>query len=257
MTLQIHPTGDYSFVPGIAPYSCGVVSNPGFEIVLVILPKVVSWRRGFQVIESFLAAEQRPKTALCAVSLRSPEPFTFEGFEKFNADYAAILRDWGVFVEGVNPVARTNVAPELVAPMVPSLYGFAYTKPCLPDLPPTFVVAGAGELPEGVLSHEAIVRAGDTSPAGLLEKADFVLALMENRLQQLGVSWSEVTTTNVYTIHPVDPLSSTMIQPRIKAAGIHGLTWHYARPPIRAIEFEMDVRGVRREVIIRTALLQD
>ncbi len=257
MSLQIHPTGDYSFVPGIAPYSCGVISNPGFEIVHVVLPKVVSWRTGFQVIESFLAAEQRPKAALCAVSLRSPEPFTFEGFAKFNGEYAAVLSDWGVFVEGVNPVARTNVAPELVAPAVPSLYGFAYTKPCAPDLPATFVVAGAGELPEGVLSYEGIVRAGDTSPAGISDKADFVLNLMETRLRQLGVSWSEVTRTNVYTIHSSDPLASTMIQPRIKAAGIHGVTWHYSRPPIREIEFEMDVRGVRREVIIRTAMLQD
>jgi hypothetical protein len=91
MTRLIHPSGDYSFVPGIAPYSCGVVSNPGFEIVHVTLPKMVSWRSGFQVIESFLTAEQRPKAALCAVSLRSPQPFTFEGFAKFNADYAAVL----------------------------------------------------------------------------------------------------------------------------------------------------------------------
>ena len=35
-----------------------------------------------------------------------------------------------------------------------------------PSLPPTFLVAGAGELPEGVLAAGAIVRAGDTPRRG-------------------------------------------------------------------------------------------
>jgi hypothetical protein len=29
-----------------------------------------------------------------------------------------------------------------------------------------------------------------------------------------------------------------------------GLTWHFARPPVLDLEFEMDCRGVRREVVI-------
>lgn len=249
MTLQIHPAGGYSFVPGIAPYSCGVIANSGFEIVHVTLQNVVSWTDGFQLIESFLAAGQRPKVALCAVSLRSPRPFTFDGFSAFNADYAAVLREWGVFVDGINPVARTNVAPELVAPSEPSLYGFAFTRPCVNDQPPTFVVAGAGELPEGVLGRKGIVRLGDTTPDGISEKATFVMSLMEERLRQLGTHWNAVTRTNVYTIHPIDQISSTIIQPRIATAGIHGITWHYSRPPIQEIEFEMDVRSVRTELI--------
>ena len=35
MSLTDHPTGNYRFLPGIAPYSCGVVSSPAFEIVQV------------------------------------------------------------------------------------------------------------------------------------------------------------------------------------------------------------------------------
>jgi hypothetical protein len=34
-----HPTGGYRFLPGIAPYSCGVVSRPGTEIVYVTFLK--------------------------------------------------------------------------------------------------------------------------------------------------------------------------------------------------------------------------
>jgi len=28
------------------------------------------------------------------------------------------------------------------------------------------------------------------------------------------------------------------------------VNWHYARPPIQSIEYEMDLRGCRREVIL-------
>jgi hypothetical protein len=28
-----------------------------------------------------------------------------------------------------------------------------------------------------------------------------------------------------------------------------GLTWHFARPPVR-VEYEMDVRGVAREIVL-------
>jgi hypothetical protein len=250
MTTCIHPSGDYSFVPGIAPYSCGVVSNPGFEIVHVTLKEMKSWQDGFAEIESYLEKVGRPKSALCAMSLRSPVPFTFDGFAQFNAEYAAVLRGWGIFVEGVNPVARTNVAPQFIALSEPSLYGFAYTRPCAVDLPPTFVVAGAGELPEGVLNREGIVRLGDLTAGGLIEKALFVMDLMEDRLRKLDVSWKFVTKTNVYTIHPVNDIVAKILNPRIEAAGIHGVTWHYTRPPIEEIEYEMDIRGVRTELYL-------
>lgn len=250
MTLKIHPSGDYSFVPGIAPYSCGVISNPGFEIVHVTLQNMVSWREGFNLIYKFLVLSKRPKAALCAMSLRCPVPFTFQGFADFNGEYAAVLKDWGVFVDGVNPVARTHIAPELVPPTSPSLFGFAYTRPCREDLPKTFVVAGAGELPEGVLNREGIVRLGDVSPGGIAEKTAFVMDLMEERLRLLGTSWNAVTRTNVYTVHPADEPLRNIVNARMQGSGIHGVTWHYSRPPIEEIEYEMDLRGVRAEQLI-------
>jgi hypothetical protein len=33
-------------------------------------------------------------------------------------------------------------------------------------------------------------------------------------------------------------------------ARLHGLVWHYARPPIESIEYEMDLRGCRREMLV-------
>lgn len=249
MPLTEHPTGDYHFLPGIAPYSCGVVSSPGFEIVQVTLQTPIPYRLGFERIAEFLTEHGRPKAALCAISLRSPRPFTFQGFADFNAEYAAILQSWGLFVDGVNPVARTNVAPVISSPPEPMLYGFSFTRPCTGNSTPTFVVAGAGELPEGVLSREGIVALGDISPAGLAVKARFVMDLMEARLHGLGVDWPQVGTVNVYTAHSLTPLLPEIVLGRIGSASIHGATWHFSRPPIEEIEYEMDLRRTHVELI--------
>ena len=145
-------------------------------------------------------------------------------------------------------MARTNVAPEVDPPAEPVLYGFSYSRPCDPSLPPTFVVAGAGELPEGVLSPEAIVRGGETSAEAVAAKARFVMDLMEARLHGLGAGWPEVTAIDLYTVHPIDRLLPEVILRRVGPAAVHGVRWFYSRPPIVGIEFEMDLRGVRAEV---------
>lgn len=252
MPLIDHPTGNYRFLPGIAPYSCGVVASPGFEIVHVTLQHPVPYRQGFDRVSAFLDSEQRPKAAMCAMELRSPSPFTFQGFGEFNAGYAEILRSWGLFVNGVNPVARTNVAPEVTPPSEPMLYAFSYTKPTTQDFSSTFVVAGAGELPEGILNRDSIIALGDVSPAGLEMKARFVMDLMEARLRGLEADWDGVTTADIYTVHPVRQFLADVVLERMRPADSHGVHWHYSRPPIQEIEYEMDLRGVRLEIRIES-----
>lgn len=249
MPLIDHPAGNYRFLPGIAPYSCGVVSSPGYEIVHVRLREPVPYRDGFDRIDARLKAENRPRAALCAIELRSPRPFTFEGFAAFNADYAKILEGWGLFVDGVNPIARTNVAPVVHPPDEPALYGFSFTRSCSADALPTFVVAGAGELPEGVLEREGIVRLGEIDPDAIAAKARFVMDLMEARLRGLGADWDLVTTLDIYTIHPIHRVLPELVLSRAGAAAIHGAQWYHSRPPIFEIEYEMDLRGVRTESI--------
>jgi hypothetical protein len=248
MSLLNHPTGGYRVLPGIEPYSCGVVSAEGFEIVHATFERPVPESEGFARVREHLEREGRPVAALCGVELRSPRPFSFGGFAAFNAAYARVLNGWGVFLGDVNPVARTNVAPEVEAPETPCFYGFSYAKPCDPSLPPTFVVAGAGELPEGVLEESAIVRRGETDADAIAEKARFVMGLMEGRLRGLGVGWDRVTAADVYTVHPVAALLPDVILGRMGAASIHGIRWFFSRPPIVGIEYEMDVRGVRSEI---------
>ena len=52
----------------------------------------------------------------------------------------------------------------------------------------------------------------------------------------------------VYTIFNIHPLLAGEIVRR--GATLGGLTWHFARPPVQGLDFEMDVRGVAHELVI-------
>lgn len=247
--LVDNPKGNFRFLRGIAPYSSGAVAMPGYEVVHVTLAPAPPYRQGFQAIDRHLKEQGRPPQALCGIELRSPRPFTFPGFIEFNKGYVEQLAQRGILVGDLNPVARTNVAPEVNPPAEVLLYGFSYAAPAGTSRP-TFVVAGAGELTGERLDARDIVRRGDVSPAGLREKAVQVLDLMDQRLQGLGVGWDRVTAVEVYTVHNIFPLIQKLLLPRMGAAAVHGLRWHFARPPIEEIEFEMDVRGSARELTL-------
>ena len=241
--------GNYSFLKGIAPYSAGVVAEAGFEIIHVRLQRYIPIRAGFDAVEAHLKSAGRPLQAMCGMELRSPKPFSFTGFNQFNAGYIDVLKKWDILLEGMNPVARTNIAPEVNPPGEPSLYGFSYTVPSKARRK-TFVVAGAGELPEGSLDPHDVVRRGESSAAAILEKAHFVMGLMEGRLQGLGVGWNDVTVSEIYTVHDIHPFLAAELLKRMGEGGAHGLTWHYSRPPIESIEYEMDLRGCVTEFVI-------
>ena len=239
------PPGAYRYIQGVFQYSAGVAALPGHEIVRVRWREPVALVEGFRRIEEILRAQRRPLTAFCACELRSPAPFTEAGFRTFNEAYVRTLERWGLYTDGVNPVARSNVCPEIRPPQTPSFYAFCYTRP-VEGAPPSFVVAGSGEAPEGRGDYrDHIVRRGDLSPESMREKARYVLGEMERRLSALGATWADTTATQVYTVHDLYPfLADEIVQ---RGAARDGLTWHYNRPPVVDIEYEMDCRGVRHE----------
>jgi hypothetical protein len=241
--------GGFSFLRGGSAYSAGVVAAPGFTVEHVRLSRAVPLMAGFALAEERLRAAGRPRAALCAIALRSPEPFSFGGFKEFNAIYSGVLKSWDLMVDGINPVARTNVAPVAGAPSEPSLYSFAYTAEA-ESASTSFVVSGAGEMPEGAAGPEDVVRRGETSPDAIAAKARCVLEVLDGRLRGLGANWNQVTATNIYTEHDVNALLAAEILPHIGPAGQYGVTWHYARPPIVSIEYEMDLFGSVRETIM-------
>ena len=207
---------------------------------------------GFAEIARFIAAAGRPLTSFCACELRSPAPFSDDGFRAFNQSYVVTLRDWGIMQDERNPVARSNVCPEIDPPGEPSFHAFCFTvdsKDAAPKDAPSFVIAGSGEAREGGASYaERTIRHGETSADAMREKARFVLGEMERRLALLGTSWAATTATQVYTVHDLYPFLGDEIVRR--GAAHSGLTWHFCRPPVRGLEFEMDCRGVRSEQVV-------
>lgn len=246
-TVDFAP-GGYRYIPAVLQYSGGVAALPGHSIRRVRFREPVPLAEGFGRIERAIAAAGRPLTAFCACELRSPAPFTDEGFRAFNAVYVVTLERWGIFAKGVNPVARSNVCPEIDPPPEPSFHAFSFTV-AQTSSQPTFVVAGSGEAKEGAGSYaERTVRLGDTSPGALREKARFVLGEMERRLGLLGHGWADTTASQAYTVHDLHPFLGDEIVRR--GAARHGLNWHYCRPPLRDLDFEMDCRGLDDERVI-------
>jgi hypothetical protein len=247
--LPVFKEGGYRFIQAVFQYSGGVAAEPGFEIVRARLAQPVALDQGFKAVEAHLKSVKRPLTAFCACELRSPAPFTEQGFLEFNKLYAGTLERWGIYKDGVNPVARTNVCPPFEPPAAPSLYAFSYTVPAAQGARGSFIVAGGGEAPDGKANyHDFIVRRGDTSIEGLREKVRYVVAEMERRVAALGFSWRDAISTQAYTVHDIGPLVEAEIVRRGAAAG--GLEWHFARPPIVGLDYEMDVRGAAREIVL-------
>ena len=249
--LITFPDGGYMFLKGGFPYSQGVKALQGYAIDRVRFAQPVPVTQGFAAIEAHLSALGRPRTALCAAELRSPAPLSMSGFRTFNEGYVEVLTRWNLIRDGLNPVARSNVAPQVAPPSEPCFYAFCYTVPAK-SAGTCFVVAGSGEWPEGGKFPGDIVACGDSSPAAIRQKARFVLGKMQDRLAGLGTSWREATAIQVYTVHDIHSILSGEILPR--AGNGAGLTWHYCRPPIEQLEYEMDVRGVATEQVIAKAL---
>jgi hypothetical protein len=245
VTTQLFAPGQYRFIPAVFQYSGGVAAEAGYRIERVTFHQPVPLAAGFARIRSFLEGRGRPLASFCACELRSPEPFSEAGFKAFNELYVGTLREWGIFDGRTNPVARSNVCPELHKPAEPSFHAFAFTVPAT-DASPSFCVAGSGECPEGQSNYrDHIVRRGDVSPDGLAEKARWVLGEMQRRLAALGANWSSTTAVQVYTVHDFHPLMARDIA--VRGAARSGLTWHYCRPPVVDIDYEMDCRGVAIE----------
>lgn len=241
--------GGYQFIPGVFQYSAGVRASDGFEVVRVRLREPLALAQAFPAVEAHLAAENRPPAAFCSCELRSPAPFTEDGFTAFNQEYVGWLNRWGLIREGVNPVARTNVCPAVAPPGSVNLYAFSYTRPATTGKRGGFVVAGSGEAPEGKSNYrDHAIRLGDRSVEGLSEKARWVLGEMERRMKALGATWADNTGTHLYTVYDVYPFLEREIVGR--GASSNGLSWHFARPPVQDLDYEMDVRGVSTELVI-------
>ena len=240
----------YRFIPGPFQYSAGVAAKPGFAMQRVRFASPVPLVEGFRRIEAFMGASNLPLTAFAACELRSPAPFTDADFTAFNREYIGTLERWGIFRNEENPIARSNVCPELDRPDSPSFYAFSFAVP-VPHAPASFVIAGSGESQEGPGAYkDRTVRYGDTSPDGMRDKIADVMATMSRRMAAIGASWADTTATQAYTVFDIHPHLADGI---VALGGArHGLDWHYCRPPVVGLDYEMDTRCVHTELALPT-----
>jgi len=241
--------GGYRYIPAVFQYSGGVAAQDGFELERARFMAPVPLEDAFLRIEQHLTAIGRPFTAVAQCELRSPQPFTDQGFIDFNKQYVRTLERWGLYKDGVNPVARTNVCPMYDEPPAPSMLAFTNSVPAAKSARRTFMLSGGGDVRPGTqLYKDRIVRFGDTSPEGLREKVVYVLAEMERRLKALGFTWQDAVSTQAYTVQNIGHLVGEEMAKRGAIAS--GLVWNYARPPVIGLDYEMDVRGTARELIL-------
>jgi hypothetical protein len=106
-------------------------------------------------------------------------------------------------------------------------------------------MAGIADVgPEGVIAR------GDTSTTGMRTRLAFLVQRVDERLAQLGVTWSDVTQTDLYSVHDIQALAQTILLPRLSEAAQSGMRWYAARPPVVDTEAELDVRAVYREIVL-------
>ena len=224
--------GGFRFLPTDGPFSGGVASEPGFQIVRVLTPTYTELSEGFRLVEQILHEARRPLAALCAMELRIPKPLSRAGFDDFNRGYVAQHERWGLRVDGRMPAARTNVAPEFNPPQQPSLHAFCYTIEAKGPRN-TFVISGAPEPPG--------------TAGGLPSYWAAIVSILEDRLTSLRVSWSESTDTQFYGTRADREVFATTELSRLPELARPGLRWFFSRPPIEDLHLEIDVRGLVRE----------
>ena len=245
---QDFPAGDYGFIPAVFQYSSGVAANADFEIERVRFDAPVPLAEGFKRVADYIRDAGRPLTAFCACELRSPAVVDEAGFRTFNEHYVKTLAEWKIFDGTNNPVARSNVCPEIDPPPTPSFHAFSFTRPKLSSTP-TFVIAGGAEARDGAGSYpERIVRYRETGPDAIRAKASATMGSMEKRLAAFGHAWNDTTAAQVYSVCDFYPAVADEIVKR--GAARSGLTWHFARPPVVDLDFEMDCRRVARETLV-------
>ena len=247
MDLREHREGGFRFLAtsAEAPYSAGVVATEGFEIVHASVRREVPVREGFTLIERHLEELGRPRTALCGVELRGARPYSPEEWsaaDGFNAGYRAVLREWGLFVDGFPTVARTNVVPVVGAPSEQVLHGFSYTVPVLGEGSAggeTFVTSGAPEALE-MWATEANVG----------ERLVSSLEAIGRAVTGLGRTWEEATRVNVYVREGISTEVAVAALRVVGGAARVGLHWYVSKTPLLGPYLECDARGVWREVVI-------
>ncbi len=233
--------GNYRCLP-LGAFSAAVAADDGFALHRARFARPLPLAEGFAAIAAHLRKLGRPTTALAYCELRSPAPFTRDGFNAFNKDYVAHLHALGCQDGVVNPVGRSNLAPITEVPEQPVLYACTYTVPEAGARGDFFLSGKPENSPAGVFG------ANDVSQPGLAAKAHFVIESLRDTCAAIGGDWDGITAAQIYSVHDIRPLFADVFAEA--GLGALGPSWFLAWPPVVDLHFEMDVRRIRTELVI-------
>jgi hypothetical protein len=236
--------GGYRYVPG-GQFSLGVAALPGFALRRLRSARPLPLAEGFAAARAAIAAAGRPAEALALCELRMPVPLDRADFIAFNERYLAAMRGAGLPGNAPYPVGRSNLAPVIAPPAEAVLFAVTVTVPAKDAGGRDFFVSGK---PEIEALGGKVVGGADVSPAGMLEKARFVMAELRARAAELGADWSAITAMQAYAVHELLPVLDTVLAGAPQSWG--GLTWVPAHPPVTGLAFEVDIRSVSEEGLL-------
>lgn len=244
MSIPVPATG-YAFMPGVTQYSGGVVALPDHHLVRIEYASPVPLDRGLRLAAEIVLALGRPADSIAAIEMRSPAPFSDEGFVTLNKQYLGLLAELAIFDgSGQNPIGRSNVCPVGAPVTEVSVQAFTFSVPgSSVRSERDYVISGSAEAPEGLGGYDGhIIAQGDVSASGLRAKATFVVEEMRRRAVSLGLGERAVATAQIYSKHEVLGLVRDLVEPALSVS--NGSTFINARPPVVGLEFEMDCRDV-------------
>ena len=242
------PRRRYRYIESVFQFSGGVAALPGFGIERAMFAQPLPIADAFAAIESHLGAIGRPSTALCACELRSPAQFSDREFVDFNKVYVQNLERFGLFRDGVNPVARTNVVPQTSKPATPSIYAFCYTVPS--DAPTPALWRPAGPRRQKVEATTSTVSSHSTTSvsADCRDKLRFVRDEQALRLDALGLAGTTRSTSAATAWRTSARCCGKSFCE--KASGVTESTGTTPARPLQDCVFEMDARTVLRDITL-------
>jgi hypothetical protein len=175
----------------------------------------------------------RPIQAIAGFELRIAEPLLPEAFDEFNRIYFDRLRDIGLLVDGLVPLARTNVAPTIPTVHEPSIYAMSFTVRTARSRP-AFVLSGTPE----------------DKPGDARAMIDSIMNSLTGRLKQIDASWEDATAIQLYGVDDLQGLIVDNVLSRLGPAAVHGIRWFPSRPPVSGLRLEIDVHAAGTELII-------
>ena len=212
-------------------FSSGALANSGFEYCPRDLQAARAVGRRLRVVPSATYARRDARsTPYGGIELRIPAALTPAGFDEFNRPYIERLTAWGVMVDGLNPVARTNVAPASSPIAEPSMYGFYYTVPAVGAARPAFVLAGVPEVASREGGKREVVAAGDVSLEGLRRKTACIMEALGGLLGEMSFL-SAFSKQTVPLIRLVEGLGVRATRISVRPSSTCSRVRHHAHEP--------------------------